>query len=166
MTATRSLTNMPPTLHMPLVTLGTAAGLCEGAKPDDLLCDIGDAIGSADPRRLPWVFNIAGAGAEKRELRLLAKAVRPEHRAEWARRTLDQVLLEIFPEARAQHLRLLTIPAARIALRLDCSPDHTINLIEDGLLYALPHTRHKTGAGNSPAVTWASLREFLAARKL
>lgn len=155
-----------PRQKMPVVDLKTAAGLCDEMRPVDLLCDVGDAIGSHDPRRIPWAWNIGGEGAEKVLLRILTKGVVPEDRPVAAQFTLDQVLLEIFPRAKGQHLPLLTLPSSYIAWRLACTTHHVNDLVDEGLLTATEKSRGKKGRTSSPEVTWDSIRKFLEARKL
>ncbi len=144
----------------PLVDLQGAAGLAgDDTDESDILDDL--QRGPRDLLRIDWAWNIAGKDAISREVRVLALCL--TNRA--ARFGFEDALYSIFPEQRSKLFRKPTLAATFLARRLSCTAPHTLNLIADKLLLAVPKTR-RAGRNGSPAVLWSSVVKFFEERRI
>jgi hypothetical protein len=117
------------TLHQrtALVTVDTARAV-RGVDAESILAEIDDG-------RIPWVWDIAMPGADRRELRFWGPALEDPGTADQAE---ADVLASILGTTRP------TLRGAEIEVRLLCSAPHVKRLHEAGELVGLlvGHTRH------------------------
>lgn len=131
---------------------------CEVAR-----CLIGD-------RRIDWAWDLAAQGSGRRFVVIPTLYLVAEHRE--LELGLDEIAQVLFPTGRHQGLSPLArresrhVSGVQFQYALGCSADHVATLISEGRLRLLRERTVTTGRNASPALTWESVRQFLAAQRL
>ncbi len=136
----------------PLVHLRTAMDLLDRDE-DSILNLILDG-------QISLAFDIAGLGAAKREIRILARsldAYKNNHVHHLA--NLDAVIGQILPPG-------IAFTASQLKRRLTCNSGHVLNLLAQGLFKPFEGSTAARGPNGSPLITRASATAFLHTRRL
>jgi hypothetical protein len=114
---------------------------------------------------LPWAWDIARAGADRRELRIwrdclvawLANPCETYRQQRFSMESEEAVLASLFPHGRPEQR------GTELQRMFSCGHSHIINLIADGLLTST--TEIRTGPNGSPRITRLSVIQFLQSRR-